>query len=33
MGMFLYDNTGFVGNPLNPFFTNEPAAISSRACW
>jgi hypothetical protein len=22
MGMFLYDNTGFVGNPLNPFFTN-----------
>jgi hypothetical protein len=22
MGMFLYDNTGFVGNPLNSFFTN-----------
>jgi hypothetical protein len=22
MGMVLYDNTGFVGNPLNPFFTN-----------
>lgn len=22
MGMFLYDNTGFVGNPLNMFFTN-----------
>jgi len=22
MGMFLYDNTGFPGNPLNSFFTN-----------
>ena len=22
MGMFLYDNSGFVGNPLNSFFTN-----------
>ena len=22
MGMFLYDNTGFQGNPLNAFFTN-----------
>ncbi len=22
MGTFLYDNTGEVGNPLNPFFTN-----------
>jgi hypothetical protein len=22
MGLFLYDNTGFVGNPLNAFFTN-----------
>jgi hypothetical protein len=22
MGMFLYDNSGEPGNPLNPFFTN-----------
>jgi hypothetical protein len=22
MGMFLYDNSGFPGNPLNAFFTN-----------
>ena len=22
MGMFLYDNSGFLGNPLNSFFTN-----------
>ena len=22
MGLFLYDNTGFPGNPLNPFYTN-----------
>jgi hypothetical protein len=22
MGMFLYDNSGFPGNPLNQFFTN-----------
>jgi hypothetical protein len=23
MGVFLYDNSGFPGNPLNPFFTNN----------
>lgn len=23
MGIFLYDNSGFRGNPLNPFFTNS----------